>query len=315
MKLLLTGANGFVGRAFHSRWQGMGRPVLAAVRRADQIPVPGESVVADMGAATSWGRALSGCDTVLHLAARVHIVQEQSTDALAAFRAVNAAGTLHLARQAASAGVRRFVFVSSVKVNGEQTRPGHPFTVQDGPQAQDPYALSKAEAEQGLRALAADTGMEVVIVRPPLVYGPGVRANFLSMMRCLKYGVPLPLASVTENRRSLIGVDNLVDLLVTCIDHPAAANQTFLASDGAAMSTAELLTRLGAAMQRPARLFPVPVALLQVAARGMGAGVTVQKLLGSLELDTSHTHDVLKWTPPVSVDEGLRRVAEDFMKS
>jgi len=236
----------------------------------------------------------------------------KSSDPLAEFRLVNVEGTANLARQAAAAGVRRFIYLSSIKVNGEFTEVGHPFTADDAPSPEEPYGVSKHEAEQALRQIAADTGMEVVIIRPPLVYGPGVKANFESMMRWLARGVPLPLAAVSENRRSLVALENLVDLIVTCLSHPAAANQTFLVSDGEDLSTAELLKRMGAAMGHPARLFYLPPVLLKLAATGLHKPGIYQRLLGSLQLDIAKARQLLGWTPPVSVDEGLRRAAEGF---
>jgi len=231
---------------------------------------------------------------------------------LAAFRSVNVEGTANLARQAAATGVRRFVFLSSVKVNGEFTETGQPFTADDAPAPKDPYGVSKYEAEKLLRKIAAETGMEVVIIRPPLVYGPGAKANFESMMRWLVRGVPLPLAAMTNNRRSLVALDNLVDLIVTCLNHPAAANQTFLVSDGEDLSSAQLLKRMGAAMGHPAHLFYLPPALLKLGASVLNKPGIYQRLCGSLQLDIAKTRQLLGWTPPVSVDEGLRRAAEGF---
>jgi nucleoside-diphosphate-sugar epimerase len=239
-------------------------------------------------------------------------MNDKSPDPLAEFRRVNVAGTAALARQAAVAGVRLFVFLSSVKVNGEFTEAGHPFTADDVPAPEDPYGVSKLEAEQLLRQIAAETGMEVVIIRPPLVYGPGVKANFESMMRWLARGVPLPLAAVTENRRSLVALDNLVDLIVTCLNHPAAANQTFLVSDGEDLSTAQLLKRMGAALGRPARLFYLPPTLLKLGASVLNRPGIYQRLYGSLQLDIAKTRQLLGWTPTMSVDDGLRRAAESF---
>jgi nucleoside-diphosphate-sugar epimerase len=267
----------------------------------------GKIAVGAVDGATDWTPALHGCTTVMHLAARVHVMAERASNPFLEFRRVNVDGTLNLGRQAAAAGVRRFVFVSSVKVNGESTSANHPYTAADAPAPQDPYGISKMEAEQGLRQIAAGTGMEVVIIRPPLVYGPGVKANFASLIRAVQRGIPLPLGSVTHNRRSFVALDNLVDLLITCIDHPAAANQTFLVSDGEDLSTADLLRRLGHAMDKPARLFPVPPSLLQLGATLLGKGDMAQRLLGNLQVDISHTRNTLNWNPPVSVDEGLRR--------
>ena len=261
---------------------------------------------------TDWTEALKNVEKVVHLAARVHVMNDKSPDPLAEFRRVNVEGTSALARQAAAEGVKRFVYLSSVKVDGEFTKPGHPFTADDLPAPEDPYGVSKHEAEHLLRQISAETGMEVVIIRPPLVYGAGVKANFESMMRWLARGLPLPLAAVTENRRSLVALDNLVDLIVTCLNHPAAANQTFLVSDGEDLSTARLLKRMGAAMGNSARLFYVPPALLKLGASVLNKPGIYQRLCGSLQLDITKTRQLLDWTPPVSVDEGLRRAAEGF---
>jgi len=237
-------------------------------------------------------------------------MKELAVDPLTVYRQVNVEGTANLARQAASAGVRRFVFLSSIKVNGEFTEVGQSFTANDVPAPEDPYGISKHEAEQLLRQIAAETGMEVVIVRPPLVYGPGVKANFESMMRWLARGVPLPLAAVTKNRRSLVALDNLVDLIMTCIDHPAAANQTFLVADGEDVSTAELLQRMARAMDSKARLLSVPVWLLEQAAGLLGKRDVARRLCGSLQVDISHTRQRLGWVPPIGLDEGLRRAVQ-----
>ncbi len=308
MTLLVTGAGGFVGLTLCHQARSRGFVVLAVARASAHAPARPDTVsIASIDEETPWTSALEGVRTVLHLAARVHVMDDHSADPLAAFRQTNTAGTLHLARRAAAADVRRFVFISSVKVNGEGTAAGHPFTAADAPDPQDPYGISKTEAEQGLRQIAAETGMEVVIIRPTLVYGPGVKANFAALMRAVQRGLPLPLASVTHNRRSFVALDNLVDLLITCIDHPAAANQTLLVSDGEDLSTADLLRRLGHAMGKPARLFPVPPSLLQFGANLLGKGDMAQRLLGNLQVDICHTRNTLNWTPPISVDEGLRR--------
>ena len=249
---------------------------------------------------------MAGHTCLVHLAARVHIMNDAATDPLAAFRAANATLAENLARQAAGAGVRRFVFISSVKVNGEATLPGQPFTEQDAAAPQDAYGISKMEAEQGLREIAAQTGLELVIIRPPLVYGPGVRANFAALMRAVARGVPLPLACI-DNRRSLVALDNLLDFIVTCIAHPAAAGQTFLVSDGEDLSTPELVRRMALAAGRPARLLPVPLWMLRAGARVLGKQDRLQRLSDNLQLDISKARDLLGWQPPVTVDEGLRR--------
>jgi nucleoside-diphosphate-sugar epimerase len=315
MRCLITGGNGFVGRALTSHVLARGYDVRLSLRqpqRADQIAGLEPVVIGSLSSETDWTMALRRVDQVVHLAARVHVMNDNSLDPMAEFRRVNVEGTANLARQAAAAGVSRFVYLSSIKVNGEFTQEGCPFTSEDTPAPEDPYGVSKHEAEQALRYIAADTGMEVVIIRPPLVYGPGVKANFESMMRWLARGVPLPLAAVSENRRSLVALENLVDLIVTCFSHPAAANQTFLVSDGEDLSTAELLKRMGAAMGHPARLFYLPPPLLKLGATGLNKPGIYQRLCGSLQLDIAKTRQLLGWTPPVSVDEGLRRTAEGF---
>jgi len=306
MRVLVTGANGFVGRSTVDALTHCGHHAVRAVRQVQ----PNAIVVGNMDANTDWTEALRGCDAVIHLAARVHQMRDVSINPLNDFRRVNTSGTLRLAEQAKAAGVRRFIFLSSVKVHGEESP--RPYREDDSPNPRDPYGRSKLEAELGLRRLSEGTGMDLVVIRPPLVYGPGVKANFHSMMRLLYGGIPLPLACVTDNRRSLVALDNLVDLLITCLDHSAAANQTFLVSDGEDLSTADLLRRLGRAMGHPARLFPVPTGLLSAAARLLGKGAMAQRLLGSLQVDIDHTRRTLGWTPPVSVDEGLRRAAEGF---
>lgn len=310
----MTGATGFVGKALCPSLV-RSYPVRVAIRNESVKRLPdGVDVVQRLLLPDQdWSDTLVGVRVVVHCAARVHVMKEEAADPLAEFRRVNVDGTLRLASQAAGAGVKRFVFVSSIKVNGEQTRVDEPFTADQLANPGDPYGVSKMEAEKGLRKLAQETGMEVVIIRPPLVYGPGVKANFLAMMRWLWGGVPLPLGAVTENRRSLVGLDNLVDLIVTCIDHPAAANQTFLVSDGEDLSTAALLQRMGRALGRQARLIPVPVAFLKLGAALGGRSGVAKRLCGSLEVDITKTREQLGWSPPVSVDEGLRRTAVHWL--
>lgn len=268
--------------------------------------------IRSLSSETDWAAALKNVEQVVHLAARVHVMNDKKPDPLAEFRRVNVEGTVALAHQAAATGVKRFVFLSSIKVNGEFTEQGQPFTADDVPAPEDSYGISKYEAEKLLRQIAVETGMEVVIIRPPLVYGPGVKANFQSMMHWLARGLPLPLAAVTENRRSLVALDNLVDLIVTCLNHTAAVNQTFLVSDGEDLSTAELLNRMGAAMGHPARLIYLPPALLKLGATVLNKPGIYQRLCGSLQLDIAKTRQLLEWIPPVSVDEGLRHAAEGF---
>lgn len=316
MKVAVTGANGFVGRALAQQLASCGHRVLAYVRRprdfvetADVMPM----AMPDLCLHADWRLTpTQGIDVLVHCAARVHILKDTSSDCLADFRRVNVEGAVNLARQAAVAGVRRFVFLSSIKVNGEFTEVGHPFTAYDTPAPEDPYGVSKNEAEQLLREVSSETGMEMVIIRSPLVYGLGVKANFESMMRWLSRGVPLPLAAVTQNRRSLVALENLVDLIMTCLSHPAAVNQTFLVSDGEDLSTVDLLKRMGAALGHPARLFYMPPSMLKIGAQFVNKFGIYQRLCGSLQVDIAKTRQLLGWTPPVSVDEGLRRAAGSF---
>jgi nucleoside-diphosphate-sugar epimerase len=236
------------------------------------------------------------------------------TNPLAEYRRVNVMGSVNLARQAIAAGVTRFIFISSIKVNGEGTLPGHPYTADDSPQPMDPYGVSKAETEQGLRDLTENSSMELVIIRPPLVYGPGVKANFLSMMHWLWRGIPMPF-SMTRNKRSFVALDNLVDLIVTCMESPAAANQTFLVSDGDDLSTSELLRDMGEALGKPARLFPLPIWLLTTLAAAIGKPAIAQRLFESLQVDITKTCTTLDWSPPVSVSDALRKTADSFIES
>jgi UDP-4-keto-D-QuiNAc 4-reductase len=313
MNLLITGTTGFVGKALLQYLQNNAHNLLVALRsRSPQQTVP-SITVGDLLPSTNWTAALSGIDTVIHLAARAHIMRDIAADPLTEFRVVNTAGTLNLARQAAAAGVSRFIFLSSIKVNGEFTTPGKPFTASDILAPDDPYGISKYEAEQGLKEISAHTGMEIVIIRPPLVYGAGVKGNFLSMMRGLHKGIPLPLGAI-HNQRSLVSLDNFIDLITICIDHPAAANQTFLVSDGEDLSTTELLKRLGAALGRPARLLPVPASWLRKAASLLGKEDVAVRLLGSLQIDMRKTCKLLNWSPPVSVDEALHRTAKAYLQ-
>jgi nucleoside-diphosphate-sugar epimerase len=305
--VLVTGAGGFVGRPLCEEMLRRGFQVRVAVRSPGQLPAWMESaIVGAIDGETNWTDALIGVDVVIHLAARVHMMKDKAADPLADFRTINVDGTLNLARQAAAAMVKRFVFISSVKVNGEATLLGRPFAADDIPAPLDPYGVSKMEAEQGLRQIAAETGMKVVIIRPPLVYGPVVKANFAALMRAVQRGWPLPLGAV-HNQRSLVALDNLVDFIVTCVTHPQAANQTFLVSDGQDLSTTELVRGLASAAGVPARLLPVPVWALQAGAALLGKRDAVQRLCGNLQVDMSKARSLLGWLPPVSVEEGLMR--------
>lgn len=304
--ILVTGSTGFVGTALCHALERRNLPFRPVSRSAR----PGAVTVADITPETDWSAALAGVDTVVHLAARVHVMRDTSSDPLAEFRRTNVAATLALARQFAAAGGKRFVFVSSIKVNGEGTQHGAAYRAGDTPAPMDPYGQSKAEAESALFALARETGLEVVVIRPPLVYGPGVKANFAAMIRWVRRGVPLPLASVS-NARSLVYVENLVDLILSAGAHPAAPGRIFLASDGHDVSTPELLTEIGKAARVPARLFAFPPVLLHAGAALLGRRSIADRLLGSLQVDISDTRSILGWSPPVPFDEGIRRTLDD----
>ncbi|QID17003.1 SDR family oxidoreductase [Nitrogeniibacter mangrovi] len=310
MVTLVTGASGFVGSALCRKLRAEGVSVRGAVRQSATLLGLDTVDVGNMSGETDWAEALENVSQVVHLAARVHVMNDDSADPLAEFRRVNVEGTRRLAEQAVALGVRRFVYVSSIKVNGEATEPGCPFTAADTPAPTDPYGISKLEAEQTLREICARSGMEWVIIRPPLVYGPGVRANFGSLIRWVRRGVPLPLGAMTANRRSLVALDNLVDLIATCLCNPHAANQTFLVSDGEDLSVADLLERIGKAMNRPARLIRVPRVLLKWGASWLGRREVYQRLAGSLQVDIESTRQQLGWAPVVSVDQALRKTVE-----
>lgn len=316
MRIFVTGASGFVGTALVQHMlQDPSAHIIAASREPCTVAsarVEGVRI-GDLGPQTEWQQHLAGAEVVVHLAARVHVMHDVSIDPLADFRRVNVDGTLRLARQALAVGARRFVYVSSIKVNGESTVLGRPLRADDRPLPQDPYGISKHEAEQGLHRLAEATSLEVVVIRPPLVYGPGVRGNFRTMMDWIIRGVPLPFGAI-ENCRSLVGLDNLCDLIATCTRHSAAAGQTFLAADGEDVSTTELLRRLGAALGHPARLLPVPTGLLRCALAVFGKRDISQRLFGSFQVDIDATRAHLGWSPPVSLDEGLRRVAQAYLE-
>jgi UDP-N-acetyl-alpha-D-quinovosamine dehydrogenase len=306
VKVLVTGANGFVGRAVLERLRRDGYAVRAAIRtNSGMLPPDVERTTGDLHPDRDWSDSLHGVDVVIHLAARVHVMRETAADQLDEYRRVNVDGTVNLASCAAAAGVRRFVFVSTLKVNGEAGR----FTEHDGPAPAGPYAQSKHEAEVALRRIAKEHGFEVVIIRPPLVYGPGVQANFGLLMRVIARGIPLPLGAI-RNQRSLIGIDNLVDFITACLAHPAAANETFLVADDEDLSTPDLVRRLARAMGRPARLFPMPSSLLRLGASLCGRRDDADRLLNSLQADISKARTRLSWSPPVSVDDALRRAAQ-----
>jgi len=311
VKVLVTGASGFVGNAACARLVTQGMSVIGTVRCPPARPLPGVNyrMVGDLDANTDWRDVLTGVDVIIHCAARVHVMREMVADPLGAFRVTNVAGTQQLARRAVAAKVKRFIFLSSVKVNGEGGAVA--YREIDLPAPEDAYGISKYEAELGLRKLAAETSIDVVMVRPPLVYGPGVKGNFRSLMRALVRGIPLPLGAI-HNRRSLVALDNVVDLIATCIIHPAAANETFLVSDGEDLSTTELIRRLARVMGHPARLVPVPAKVLMAASMLLGKQEVTRRLCGTLQVNITKVREVLGWVPPVSVDEGLRRTAAHY---
>ena len=313
--ILVTGASGFVGRAVVARAVADGVRTRAAVRVLPDVPVAGAEYVSglELTSTSGWLPALAGVDVVVHTAARVHVMRELAADPLAEFRRVNVDGTLRLARDAAAAGVRRLVFVSSIKVNGEATEPGQAFRATDVPTPVDPYGVSKLEAEQGLREIAEQVGLEVVTVRPVLVYGPGVKGNLATMMRWLVRGVPLPFGAI-DNARSLVALESLVDLLLVCATHPTAAGGTFLVSDGEDLSTTALLRRMSGALGVPPRLLPVPGRLLRRVVDAAGRADLARRLFGSLQVDIASTRDRLGWRPSVTVDDALRATAAEFLR-
>ena len=312
MRVLVTGASGFLGYQVSSVLQGKGYSVRGVARRINAVHSEVDAIqISGLSRTTDWSSALAGVDVVIHCAARVHIMDDSSTDPLAEFREVNTYGTLNLARQAAKAGVKRFIFLSSIKVNGEYTTE-QPFVSGDTNVPLDPYGLSKYEAEQGLLKIAQETGLEVVIIRPPLVYGPGVKANFLSLLRWVHKGLPLPLGMI-NNKRSFVALDNLVDLICVCIDHPNAKGQIFLVSDDQDLSTTELLQGMAKGLCQSSRLIPVPVFVLNSGARLLGKADVAQRLFASLQVDISKTKELLDWSPPITVEQGLKKVAEAYV--
>jgi nucleoside-diphosphate-sugar epimerase len=312
MNVLVTGASGFIGSKFLALLNNtQGITAVGTSRRFENISrsAPPLTMIGDINGHTDWSFVLSNINVVVHMAARAHVISDITRDAIEQYRLINVEGTLNLARQAALAGVSRFVFISSIKVNGESTPAGQIFTADDEPAPLCAYGISKWEAERGLREISRQTSMEVVIIRPPLVYGEGVKANFALVLKWLRSGLPLPFGAI-QNKRSFVGVDNLLDLTFCCLTHPAAANQIFLVSDGEDVSTTTLLCLVSQAMGRPPRLFNVSCDMLRFLAKIFGKSESAERLCGSLQVDIRKTRNVLGWSPPFSLEQGLKRMIE-----
>ncbi|BCE00611.1 UDP-glucose 4-epimerase family protein [Marinicellulosiphila megalodicopiae] len=307
----LTGATGFLGTSLLKNLDG--KFIKAFGRSIPTTLDDGDFYGGSINKETNFSHFLKGINVCIHCAARTHVMHDKSLNPLEDFREVNTCGTLNLANQAAKAGVKRFIFISSIKVNGESTELHHPFCSSDTYIPRDPYGLSKYEAEVGLKKISKETGMEVVIIRPPLVYGPGVKANFFSMMNLMSKGLPLPLGGITKNQRSLVYIENLVDLIITCIDHPKAANKTFLVSDDHDVSTTELLSTIASKLKVPNRLIPLPSSWLNFMAKLVGKSDVAQRLCGSLQVDIEETKSTLDWKPPFTFDEGIQLTAKAYL--
>lgn len=312
MNILLTGATGFIGGHLLERLNFERYDVVPLVRETSE-KMPHAVAFSNFDGNSDFRIVLKGCDCVIHCAALVHIMCGKTQHALEEYRKVNTEGTLTLARQAFEAGVKRFIFVSSIKVSGESTTQGNPFHASDIRNPKDFYGQSKSEAEVKLLALADETGLEVVVIRPTLVYGPGVKANFASLLNLVSKGLPLPFGCINDNRRSLVSVRNLVDLIVTCIEHPKAANQVFLVSDDHDVSTASMVKYMAQALGRSCRLLPVPLWCYRLVGRVTGKMGVVDRLLGSLQVDITHTKNTLGWIPPQTLEEGFKETAEAFL--
>ena len=314
-KALITGANGFVGTRLVARLRD-GKDLIAphsAVRsNLYGLLQKNDYVVGSIDPFTDWSVPLKNIDIVIHLAARVHVMEDASIDPLSEYRSVNVQGTVNLAKQAAAAGVRRFVYLSSIKVNGEESAPGKSFTEDSAPNPLDPYGVSKLEAEEGLKAVCKEAGMEFVIIRPPLIYGPGVKANFLKLITAIKKGVPMPFGCIS-NQRSMLALDNLIDFIVLASLDPRAGNQTFLLSDGRDISSKELVSEIAKALCLRPRLLPVPIFILSALGFLTGRSAAIQRLLGSLQINPSKATKLLNWVPPVTVEEGIARTIEAFL--
>ena len=315
-KVLLTGSTGFVGAAVLATLKELPEiQVVATIRKAKAEIDRNTVVVGDIDGDTDFSAALTDTDIVIHCAARAHIMHDDVAAPMAEYRRVNVTGTMNLARQAARYGVKRFIFISSIKVNGESTTRQPKFTAFDIPAPLDAYGQSKAEAEQALLELSRETNMDVVIIRPTLVYGPAVKANFASLFSIVSRGIPLPFACICNNKRSLVSVTNLVDLIITCIDHPKAVNQIFLVSDDYDVSTSEMVREMATALGKPTWQIPVPVWLYGFAGRLFSKPGIVNRLTGSLQVDITHTKETLDWVPKETMQEGFKQTAIAFLQS
>ena len=314
-KILVTGATGFIGLAVAQELLKQAFDVSAAVRKLSPfLPDAVKQIeIGDISSLPENISTLHDMDVVIHIAARAHIMDETESNPLSEFRKVNTTATLNLARQAAEAGVKRFIFISSIKVNGEITESGIPFTAKSTHVPTNPYGLSKFEAEHGLMSLAQNTGMEVVIIRPPLVYGPGVKANFLNMIKWVDKAIPLPLGSV-HNKRSLVALDNLVSFICHCINHSKAGNEIFLISDGEDISTTQLLQKVAKALEKKIILLPIPVSLMRFTAKLIGKQAVASRLFDSLQVDSSKARNLLGWQPVINMDEQLNILAKFYKK-
>ena len=305
--ILITGYSGFVGQH-----------LLNDINHLHKIKLLGRSkdknnhdcYTANIDSNSDYSNALKNVDIVIHMAARVHVMNDNSIDPLGEFRAVNTAGTINLAKQAADAGVKRFIFISSIKVNGESTSNTSPFQSSDVPKPEDPYGISKSEAEEQLIELGRERGLEIVIIRPPLVYGEGVKANFASLFKFVGKRVPLPFRAITNNKRSLVSVYNLVDLIKVCVDHPNAANQIFLVSDDKDISTSEMVALMAKVQGFPNYSLPLPVWCFHLIGKLLSKKDVIDRLVGSLQVDITHTKNTLNWTPPFSIEEGFAKCIE-----
>ena len=308
MNILITGVSGFLGARIFSKVSG----VITGFGRNYLEEFDGPFYIKTMAQNIDYSDCLANQNVVIHCAARVHVMADDSLDPLSSFREVNTAGTLNLARQAAKAGVRRFIFISSIKVNGESTEKDTRFSSRDKHKPEDPYGISKAEAENGLNEIAQESGMELVVIRPTLVYGEGVKGNFLNLLRLSKLPIPLPFGRV-NNKRSMVYLDNLVDLIITCIDHPNAANRIFLASDGDDLSLVRLLTLIRASMNKSPSLLPIPMGLFRLLGKLFGKAAVVDRLIGNLQVDSGDANSCLGWSAPYTVEQGIKATVDDFL--